>query len=272
MTIVTTNMPARIWLIISIPFALLIAGCVNPGATKKADVYDALSVNERQEVKTVNILLIKPAKVEVDNTHNQSIAKGVGALFGAVLGGLAGGKQGNDSSGILLGGAVGEKVGELSQQNKTLVDGVQIIYREGTNTLSSAQVGQLCEYAPGMALAIVTKSNETRIQPNHVCIKGQENIVGKVSNMQHMEHTFKDVKANYQDTVDNLNREQVITQGKATLQGTRTGLTKEITRTKNAEEAANIELDRSKAGVELIRAVSDGIKDNAKNPDTVIIR
>ena len=89
--------------------SLLIAGltvaCVDPGASHKANVFKAGQVNQRQEVKTVNILAVQPAQVEVSNKRNREIAEGVGLLLGAVLGAAIGESNNRGSQGAVLGAA-----------------------------------------------------------------------------------------------------------------------------------------------------------------------
>lgn len=222
--------------------ALLLAACVDPSAKHQSNVYGIGQLNQRQEVKTISILSVVPAKVEVDNTENQKIAQGVGALLGAVAGvALANNK--NDVGGGVLGGLAGAGAGGLAVKNKKLVDGVQIIYQEGSRTLSSAQVGRPCDFAIGTALVIVSESNETRIQSNHDCVKGQEMQLGSVSKLG---NGVANINAEDQDSLDNLERQRERLVKQRQVQEQITGLTKEKQRSENARESADVELEREK--------------------------
>ena len=72
-----------------------------------------------------------------------------------MIGGLAGGAVGN-----IAGGAVGG-------DRTSYVDGVQLTFRYNNKLYNSAQVGQVCEFKPGLAIMISTTPTETRIQPNN---------------------------------------------------------------------------------------------------------
>lgn len=227
-----------------IAIALLLVACVDPGARHQANVYSTGQVNQRQEVKTISILSIVPAKVEVDNSHNQKIAKSVVGLLGAVAGVALGNNSGNELAGGLIGGVAGNAVGGLVAKNKILVDGVQIIYQEGSRTLSSAQVGRPCDYAIGTALAIVTDANETRIQSNHNCIKGQEMVIGSVSKLGNT--LGAGIQAQDQNSLDDLERQRELLTKQRRVQEQITGLSKEKQRTRNANESADIELENQR--------------------------
>lgn len=152
-----------------------LVGCAEPGANLKANVYQAGQVNQAQEAKVVDILAVLPAKIEADNSQNQQTAQVAGALLGAVGGAFLGGglgnhhySAGNFAAGGLLGGVAGHAAGSLVPQT-ALVEGVSLTYTENGHTLNSAQVGKMCEFAPGRAIVISTGPGETRIQPNASC-------------------------------------------------------------------------------------------------------
>ncbi|HFU2857261.1 TPA: hypothetical protein ACGQ50_000801 [Enterobacter cloacae] len=157
--------------------ALLIAssvsaltGCANTGAEYGADVYAADQLNAKQETKTVKILSVLPAKVAVDNTANKQGAQVVGSILGAIAG-AALGYQASDL-GSMAAGAAGSVVGAVAGsavKDKVLVDGVTLSYAEDDKVYSSTQIGKECLFAPGLAVVITTKANETRVQPNHTC-------------------------------------------------------------------------------------------------------
>lgn len=151
----------------------LLAGCQQPGADLGANVYQADQVNQSQNAEVINILSLSPAKIEVSNTQNQKDAQVVGGILGAVAGGLIGGEVhggtvGTGLGGAALGGIGGAAAGSLVP-GKVLVDGVTIGYTQNGNLHTSTQVGKMCQFKMGQALVIITKANETRVQPNAIC-------------------------------------------------------------------------------------------------------
>jgi outer membrane lipoprotein SlyB len=153
---------------------LPLAACQTPGETSAPNVYTEGQVNTRQEAKVVKILAVLPAKVQVDNSQNQRAAQLVGGLLGAAGGGILGARL--DASHALAGGSVGALGGGVAGAaagslvpGKVMVAGVSITYEANGGTYNSAQVGRLCEYAPGKAIVITTSPAETRIQPNAAC-------------------------------------------------------------------------------------------------------
>lgn len=150
----------------------LVAGCTTPGANLQANVYRADQVNSQQEAKVVKILLVTPARIEVDNSQNKRTAEVVGGLLGAIGGGVIGNNTGHASGGATLGVAAGGVTGLAAGSlvpGKVLVDGVSITYEDQGRTFNSAQVGRVCEFTSGKAVVISTSANETRIQPNATC-------------------------------------------------------------------------------------------------------
>jgi outer membrane lipoprotein SlyB len=151
-----------------------LTGCATTGEEHAANVYKAGQVNTRQEAKTVQILAVMPAKIEVSNEQQKKAAQVGGAVAGAVLGGFLGNKVSNNhrtettTLGALGGGAVGAAAGSMVKDT-VLVDGVSLTYLEDGKTLNSAQVGRTCEFKTGTAIVISTSSDETRIQPNTTC-------------------------------------------------------------------------------------------------------
>ena len=149
-----------------LPVAMLasftLAGCQSNADDHAADVYQTDQLNTKQETKTVNIISILPAKVAVDNSQNKRNAQAFGALIGAVAGGVIGHNVGSGSnSGTTAGGSM--------VNDKTLVEGVSLTYKEGTKVYTSTQVGKECQFTTGLAVVITTTYNETRIQPNTKC-------------------------------------------------------------------------------------------------------
>lgn len=153
--------------------SVMLAGCQNNADSYAANVYDTTQLNNKQETKTVNIISILPAKVAVDNTQNKQAAQTLGALAGLVAGGVVGHNVGTGSAlgttaGAAGGGVLGAAAGSMVN-DKVLVDGVSLTYKEGTKVYTSTQVGKTCEFTSGLAVVISTKNNETRIQPNSNC-------------------------------------------------------------------------------------------------------
>ncbi len=158
---------------VALTLTTLLAGCSTSGEQYQANVYKAGQVNSRQAAKTVKILAVMPAKIEVDNTEGKQNAQMVGGVLGAIAGGVVGNKTTNHSGtgtavGAVAGAGVGAAGGSLVK-DKVLVDGVSITYVEDGQTYSSAQVGKMCEFTPGIALVISSDGAETRLQPNATC-------------------------------------------------------------------------------------------------------
>lgn len=130
-----------------LPVAMLasftLAGCQSNADDHAADVYQTDQLNTKQETKTVNIISILPAKVAVDNAQNKRNAQAFGALIGAVAGGVIGHNVGSGSNsgttaGAVGGGAVGAAAGSMVN-DKTLVEGVSLTYKEGTKVYTSTR-------------------------------------------------------------------------------------------------------------------------------------
>lgn len=170
--------------ILTISSFVLLTACATPGEEDRAGSFSAGQVNQRQQVKIISILSVLPAKVTVANRRNQKLASGIGAVVGGLLGAAIGHDSNRSSGGGALGVIAGSEAGRLGQGSTKLVDGVQIIYRDGEETLSSAQVARPCDYALGQALLTFVGETQTRIQSNHDCVKGQEQQLGQLSTMQ----------------------------------------------------------------------------------------
>ena len=131
--------------------ALLLAGCANDGTAYRSDVYWAGQVNQAQEVKTVQIIAVMPARITVDNRRDRNDSATMGTILGA-----------------LAGAAVGNVAGKgMSGRSENFVEGVQITFRYDNKIFNSAQVGRVCEYKTGTAIMVSPAPNETRIQPNN---------------------------------------------------------------------------------------------------------
>lgn len=150
----------------------LVTSCAAPGTENRADTYQSAQVNQRQALRVVTIIGVAPARVQVSNTRNHKAAQIAGGILGAGLGVGLGLGVGHSNTGAALGGLGGGVAGAAAGSivpNTTYVNGVQIAYKDGNATYSSAQVGRLCEFTPGQAMLIAMTRTETRIQPNHQC-------------------------------------------------------------------------------------------------------
>ncbi|GFO73333.1 hypothetical protein BJAS_P4089 [Bathymodiolus japonicus methanotrophic gill symbiont] len=149
----------------------IITGCAATGQDLRANTYNATELNQNQEVMSVKIISIMPAKINIDNSKQKKHAMVAGGLLGAVAGGVAGNYLGNNTGaalGGLAGGATGVATGSLVN-NKVMVDGVTLAYQIDGALQSSTQVGFACEYKTGIAIMVKTSDNNTRIQPNATC-------------------------------------------------------------------------------------------------------
>ena len=159
-------------IILAAAVATILTGCAATGENLQANVYKAGQVNLAQAARTIKIITVLPAKIEIDNAEQKKKAQIGGALLGALAGGLGGGYGrlgGLGTAGTTIGGgAAGAAIGSLVD-DKVLVDGVTIAYSENGKMFTTAEVGKLCQFAPGNTIIVSTAPNETRIQPNAVC-------------------------------------------------------------------------------------------------------
>jgi outer membrane lipoprotein SlyB len=157
-----------------ISVAVVLAGCQPTGTNLEASVYQVGQANQKQEARVVNILTVLPARIEISNEMTRTPAQPIGGLAGAIEGGGIGNNTARHSSAnVLIGGATGGAPGALAGSgvsDKTLVEGVSLTYAENGKTLSSAQVGKICEFQPGMAIVISSGPNEARLLPNNTCL------------------------------------------------------------------------------------------------------
>lgn len=151
-----------------------LSGCANDGTAYRADTYSVGQVNQVQEVRTVEIIAINPARVAVPNTGNRDTGRIAGALVGAIAGAAIGNHGNHSTSSRVLGGLAGGAVGGLAGDaiaggnDTSYTDGVQIIYRTTDGRMyQSSQVGRPCEFKIGTAIVVQPRPNETRIQPNN---------------------------------------------------------------------------------------------------------
>lgn len=152
--------------------AALVAGCAADGSLYRSDVYTAGQVNQMQEVRTVEIIAVQPARVAVGNTSNRNDARNIGMILGAIAGAAIGNHGNHSGHARVLGGLAGGALGGIAGQSvggdrQELVNGVQITFRDGSKLYNSAQVGQVCEFKTGTAIMVSQSPTETRIQPNN---------------------------------------------------------------------------------------------------------
>ena len=142
-------------------FAL--AGCQTNGDMYRSDVYGSNQVNQAQQVQTVEIIAIQPARVAVNNQSDRNVSQMVGTALGGILGAVIGNQVTHHRD---SGTAIGAIAGAASPQN-SLVDGVQLTFKMNGRIFNSAQVGQMCEFKYGPAIMTSTGPTSTRIQPNN---------------------------------------------------------------------------------------------------------
>ena len=152
--------------------ALALAGCANDGTAYRSDVYWAGQVNQAQEVKTVQIIAVMPARITVDNRSERDESSTIGTILGALAGAAIGATVSNSPDAVIAGTVSGAALGNVtgkgvSGRSEKFVEGVQITFRYNDKIFNSAQVGRVCEYQPGTAIMVSPSPNETRIQPNN---------------------------------------------------------------------------------------------------------
>lgn len=161
----------KLALLCAVP-AVILAGCANDGSVYRSDVYSTSMVNQAQEVQTVEIIAVVPARVAVANASGRSSGRNAGMILGALAGAAAGLLISDHPdaviAGTVAGGALGGMTGqEASGGTQNLVDGVQLTFRHNGKIYNSAQVGQICEFRTGTAIMVSPTPNSTRIQPNN---------------------------------------------------------------------------------------------------------
>ncbi len=152
--------------------ALVLAGCANDGTAYRSDVYWSGQVNQAQEVKTVQIIAVMPARITVDNRSDRSESSTMGMILGALAGAAVGATVSDSPDAVIAGTVGGAALGNIagkgvSGRAENFVDGVQITFRYDDKIFNSAQVGRVCEYKTGTAIMVSPSPNETRIQPNN---------------------------------------------------------------------------------------------------------
>lgn len=155
--------------------ALILSGCANDNARYRADVYGPGSLNQAQEVRTVEILSIQPAKVALPNSANNQSMQLAGTVLGAIAGAVIGNqfghgphdRQGARIFGGIAGGFLGNRTADLASGGTDYQDGVQLTFRVNDQMYTSVQVASPCEYKLGTAMMVQQGSYGSRIQPNN---------------------------------------------------------------------------------------------------------
>lgn len=159
---------------LSLSALLSLSACADAGYEDRPDVYSAGMVNQVQQAATINIIQVRPVRVQVSNARGQSGSALLGGLLGAGLGvGLGLGVAHNGLAaglGGLGGGVAGGMIGNQLSGSTRFVNGVTIMFpTPNGQLLSSTQVGRACEYQLGPAQIISTGPGQVRIQPNAYC-------------------------------------------------------------------------------------------------------
>lgn len=160
---------------LSAALVLALSGCANDTARYRADVYGPGSLNQAQEVQTVEILSIQKARIALPNDTKNSASQLAGTVAGAALGMVIGNQFGHhhDSRrdarilGGIAGGIVGNRAADYTSGSTDYQEGVQLSYRYNDKMYNSVQVGRQCEYQLGTAMMVREGANGTRIQPNN---------------------------------------------------------------------------------------------------------
>lgn len=153
--------------ILAVFLSVFITGCA-VNQSSDSNFYTADQANEQLESKLVTILLIMPAKLEVDNSQNAQTAKTAGAVGGALLGAFLGSNHGNAGGGALIGGAAGG-IGGSMVSDKKVVEGVSVTYQINDEHFTAIQTGKVCQFKKGSTLLIIDKKGKSRVQPNATC-------------------------------------------------------------------------------------------------------
>jgi outer membrane lipoprotein SlyB len=238
--------------------SLIVAGCADPAAQYKGNVFNTNQLNQRQEVKVVQILTIEPGQTLVDNASNQRAAAIGGAIFGAILGAAAGENSRHRGSISVAGAGLGATVASSAVGEQKLVDAVNLVYLEDGQALTSTQIGQPCEFALGSALVVTTKANEA--------VAGGYSKLGGSSVLPALANAGKGQK----DTVSDIQRKKQIIAESRKLQKEITELNKEERRTETATERADIELETDQALVDGIRARNEATRNVGEGLSKVV--
>ena len=154
-------------IIITIAFAFTAACATNESS--QSNYYTEAEANQQLKSELVTVLLVMPARVEVDNTQNANNAKKAGALMGALAGAYLGVKHDNVGAGVLAGGAGGAVGGSMVGSTK-IIDGVSVTYQKEDEHFTAVQSGKVCQFTINAKTLLITgQDGKTRIQPNATC-------------------------------------------------------------------------------------------------------
>ena len=108
-------------------------------------------VNQAQQVQTVEIIAIQPARVAVNNQSDRNVSQMVGTALGGILGAVIGNqvthhRDSGTAIGAIAGAALGAAGSSAASPQNSLVDGVQLTFKMNGRIFNSAQVGQMCEF------------------------------------------------------------------------------------------------------------------------------
>ena len=122
-------------------FAL--AGCQTNGDMYRSDVYGSNQVNQAQQVQTVEIIAIQPARVAVNNQSDRNVSQMVGTALGGILGAVIGNqvthhRDSGTAIGAIAGAALGAAGSSAASPQNSLVDGVQLTFKMNGRIFNSA--------------------------------------------------------------------------------------------------------------------------------------
>ncbi len=154
--------------IITAFFFAFTAGCAT-NESSQSNYYTAAEANQQLKSELVTVLLVMPARVEVDNTRNADKAKQVGAVLGALAGAYLGNQHDNIGAGLVAGGAGGAVAGSVVNSTK-VIDGVSVTYQMDDEHFTAIQSGKVCQFTINtLTLLITGRDGKNRVQPNTKC-------------------------------------------------------------------------------------------------------
>lgn len=154
-------------IIAAIAFAFT-AGCAT-NESSQSNYYTADEANQQLKSELVTVLVVMPARLEVDNTRNADNAKKAGALLGALAGAYLGSQHDDIGGGLVAGGVSGAVGGSIVSSTK-IIDGVSVTYQMDDEHFTAIQSGKVCQFTVNAKTLLITgQDGKTRIQPNAKC-------------------------------------------------------------------------------------------------------
>lgn len=154
-------------IITAIAFAFT-AGCAT-NESSQSNYYTADEANQQLKSELVTVLVVMPARLEVDNTRNADNAKKAGGLLGALAGAYLSSQHDNIGAGLVAGGAGGTVGGSIVSSAK-IIDGVSVTYQMDDEHFTAIQSGKVCQFIINAKTLLITgQDGKTRIQPNAKC-------------------------------------------------------------------------------------------------------